>query len=490
MLDRMRNEVYQRNALPPAIGWKNNVNPGLVENIQFDGSDLSWQGFDGMRYAVYAIPSAKINENGVCFTTDYLLGISFSSNYSIPEKYRSGYTYAVSVVDRYGNEFSPRYMGVELQTSQAVSLTFPSDERNIASPFEFKWSEVSGAVYVHEVALDEAFTNVVSSRELTTNKFSSFLLGNLINGETYYWRVKTRKPNCLDVLSSIYSFQAENFRIISPAMGSKDVSISPVISWTPVFSVTEYTVEIAKSYAFGAENMVHSKKYTGTEITLPAGILVGALTYYVRIKASVGEEVYFSEITSFTTEEAIPDIPAIISPVQNQVINASNVEVRWTDNYLAKSFRVEIHPSETFIPARNGKVKTVPNFQYSADFDNLTTDGVYYVRVRADYGVESYTDWSDIVKFEYIKLTGVENIETNQKCFVTTSGVNTNLVIQSDAKRVKAEIVDISGRYLGRIADEHSFSGEQRFQLPQLKPGVYIIVVNMDGKVTKVKFIQ
>lgn len=38
MLALMRNEVYQRFALTPAVGWKQNINPGLVDNITFNGT--------------------------------------------------------------------------------------------------------------------------------------------------------------------------------------------------------------------------------------------------------------------------------------------------------------------------------------------------------------------------------------------------------------------------------------------------------------------
>ncbi|MCU6769735.1 family 10 glycosylhydrolase [Barnesiella propionica] len=489
MLALMRDEVYQRFALTPAVGWKQNINPGLVDNITFNGTDLTWTGYSGMRYAIYAVPTSKATEDGTCFTSDYLVGISYVANYTLPEKYREGYTYAVSVVDRYGNEFAPRFAGAYLQTSESVTLTFPLNGANVASPFVFTWSEVPGAVYVHEVALDPDFTDVISSRELTVNKFSSFLLGNLDNSKTYYWRVKTRKPNSTDALSATHMFLAENFRVVTPETGSTEVSITPVISWTSVNSVTEYTMEISTAYSFASSNIVHSAVYTGTEVTLPVGVLVGGMTYYVRMKATVGEQTYTSEITSFTTEEAIPEVPVILSPLQNQIVNTRNVEVIWADNYLAKGFRVEIHPSETFIPIRNGKVQTISNFVYNTVFDNLTADGVYYIRVRADYGTGSYTDWSDTVKIEYRGFSAVEDASADETCFVTP-GTNPNLVLKAGAKHVTAEIVDISGRYLGRFVDETDFQGEQSFRLPSLSSGVYIIIVNLDGKIKKVKLIQ
>ena len=62
-------------------------------------------------------------------------------------------------------------------------------------------------------------------------------------------------------------FLAENFRVVTPETGSTEVSITPVISWTSVNSVTEYTMEISTAYSFASSNIVHSAVYTGTEVT-------------------------------------------------------------------------------------------------------------------------------------------------------------------------------------------------------------------------------
>ena len=83
----------------------------------------------------------------------------------------------------------------------------------------------------------------------------------------------------------------------------------------------------------------------------------------------------------------------------------------------------------------------------------------------------------------------MEDVRGGETCFVTP-GTNPNLVVKAGAKHVTAEIVDISGRYLGRFVDETDFQGEQSFRLPSLSSGVYIIVVNLDGKIKKVKLIQ
>ncbi|MFR0835998.1 MAG: T9SS type A sorting domain-containing protein [Barnesiella sp.] len=79
------------------------------------------------------------------------------------------------------------------------------------------------------------------------------------------------------------------------------------------------------------------------------------------------------------------------------------------------------------------------------------------------------------MKIEYRGFSAVEDASADETCFVTP-GTNPNLVLKAGAKHVTAEIVDISGRYLGRFVDETDFQGEQSFRLPSLSSGVYIIL--------------
>ena len=222
MLSLLRSDVYKYPALIPAISWKATSDPGLVSNIAFTNGQLSWTGAEGMRYAVYAVPE-NAAQTTACRDARYLLGLSYSTNYSIPTIYRTGYTYAVSIVDRYGNEYAPLFMGATAGTSEAVTLNTPINNGTAIGNYEFTWSSVADASYYIDIARDDLFTDLILSRETTGTSFPSSYLPDLEKG-TYYWRIRTRKANCSDGISAVYAFQSGPFEIESPTLSLIHIS--------------------------------------------------------------------------------------------------------------------------------------------------------------------------------------------------------------------------------------------------------------------------
>lgn len=73
---------------------------------------LSWAGVDNVRYSVYAVPeSVNVETLDSNIPAEYLLGVSYKTTYTMPDDKKSGYNYAVCVLDRYGNEYEPVYYG-------------------------------------------------------------------------------------------------------------------------------------------------------------------------------------------------------------------------------------------------------------------------------------------------------------------------------------------------------------------------------------------
>ncbi|MGN0232857.1 MAG: family 10 glycosylhydrolase [Bacteroidaceae bacterium] len=113
----LKTNKYQHPALTPAINWKEHEELGTVAELKSDGEALQWEGVDSMRYTIYAIPSEKSSTDVETSTAggilaDYLLGVSYTSSYQIPEEYQEGYQFAVCILDRYGNEFAPVYIDI------------------------------------------------------------------------------------------------------------------------------------------------------------------------------------------------------------------------------------------------------------------------------------------------------------------------------------------------------------------------------------------
>ena len=104
---------FQNKALTPAIDWKkSDLEKVQVSALSKRATVLSWAGVDTVRYSVYAVPeSVNVETLDSNIPAEYLLGVSYKTTYTMPDDKKSGYNYAVCVLDRYGNEYEPVYYG-------------------------------------------------------------------------------------------------------------------------------------------------------------------------------------------------------------------------------------------------------------------------------------------------------------------------------------------------------------------------------------------
>ena len=100
---------FQNKALTPAIDWKkSDLEKVQVSALSKRATVLSWAGVDNVRYSVYAVPeSVNVETLDSNIPAEYLLGVSYKTTYTMPDDKKSGYNYAVCVLDRYGNEYEP-----------------------------------------------------------------------------------------------------------------------------------------------------------------------------------------------------------------------------------------------------------------------------------------------------------------------------------------------------------------------------------------------
>lgn len=104
---------FQNKAFTPAIDWKkSDLEKVQVSALNKRATVLSWAGVDNVRYSVYAVPeSVNVETLDSNIPAEYLLGVSYKTTYTMPDDKKSGYNYAVCVLDRYGNEYEPVYYG-------------------------------------------------------------------------------------------------------------------------------------------------------------------------------------------------------------------------------------------------------------------------------------------------------------------------------------------------------------------------------------------
>ncbi|MDR3340220.1 MAG: family 10 glycosylhydrolase, partial [Candidatus Symbiothrix sp.] len=205
--NHFKTNVFFNYALTPAIGWKPANDQGMITFNPPMGSIISWlynETTDSVRYAVYAVPIARINDPSVFSKSDYLLGVSYAKRYTLPNGVStSSHRIAVAVLDRYGNEFAPRVLGALPSEMAKAQLIYPDDYAQVRIPVVFRWSAIDEIDnYVWQLATDANFTDIVCTRETTDNQFNTNVQLNIKeDGGTYYWRVRTRKANARDIWS-------------------------------------------------------------------------------------------------------------------------------------------------------------------------------------------------------------------------------------------------------------------------------------------------
>jgi hypothetical protein len=207
--------VFYCPALTPAIHWKP---ASEQEPVSFtgppQGSVISWTHNidENVRYAVYAVPNAKRNEPGAFSKSEHLVAITYDKKFSMKTgASTSTHKIAVSVIDRYGNEYAPRVFGETVAAPVTAVLTYPADDANIAKATLFQWQgDTSVDCYIWQLSRNSQFTDLVASMETTDTKYNLGLITSIADDAAYWWRVKTRKANASDTWSEARRFTIGN----------------------------------------------------------------------------------------------------------------------------------------------------------------------------------------------------------------------------------------------------------------------------------------
>lgn len=491
----LKNYCFMEKALVPAIDWKNASSVSSVSSITLNERILQWNSSNkNVRYTVYAVPKDKVTDLDAFNSSRYLLGVSYTNSFEIPESIDlNTVTFAVAVFDRYGNEYTPILIDKEQVEGVVANLIYPVSGDQIMAPFRFKWEPVSADWYTLQIAEDQEFSVLHSSKDVVANELFTDKIAILESGKTYYWRVVSHKAGHKDAISEIRQFTPMTFSVTSPSMGSTNIELTPVVSWSAFGkSDMEYTVLVASAYTFTDKVIVYSEKVVGkNSLKIPVGTLLPVTTYYVKIKAlQDGEEVETAVVT-FTTEMVFPDIPIIVSPVNEGTLSGESMVIEWKDNIYATGFQAHLSKEATF-PVRGTTSKTTGAFEYRTDFGTLAV-GTYYTRVRAKYK-DGQTEWSPVVKFHWGGATSITSEQDVKKVSVLGMGTHQILKINAGINGgiLSASLFDIVGneRKVFSQNQEIDNTAEISLELGDLPKGGYLLRVDLNGQLWTLKLLN
>lgn len=402
---------FAHQALMPEMTWQTSVDPGAVTNISRFGNTLKWRNYEGYRYSVYAVPSDE--KANFAQQSEYLLGFTYTNEYSIPDDKQTGYDYAVCVYDRNGHEFGASFAKIEENTLGAPTVLTPASDKAVESPVKFSWTQVQNAdYYIVEVATDPLMQDFIALAECSTTEcLSTQMTTELPGASTLYCRVHAVAPGYNDGLSSIVPFSINKLTILSPSNNAVEQSLTPLIEWN---NDAEVTVQISEKSSFTG-TLIIDETVKGTSYEVPELMLAGNKTYYCRLLS----ESETSNVVEFSTATAPVTVPDIAHPANGGVLYSNEfVTVAPAPGAISHTIEVsmdeEIETNYSYV-SNNISSKTWCDENDASSIRILgmkLVDGEkYYLHARAVFldsdGNKVYSPFSDTRWFTYNSTSGL-----------------------------------------------------------------------------------
>ncbi len=403
--------VNNRPAVVPQMTWLTTNECIYVSNIREEGSQLKWDAPRGnLRYVVYQIPTEELGLHGAVGTSRNLLGTTYTTSFELPsEEPAVPFTYAVAVLDRFGNEYPARTAdNTTWGKSPKAEILYPADKADAIMPCNVSWKTVKEAdSYFFQLSKSADFSEIDYEYEVTDTTFYLGKIYWLTEDGTYYWRVRTRSINKEDSFTDIHSFNGSYFRMQSPAEGDTCDFVTPTFVCDKVnYADVKYTFELSTTAKFDEASMVHVGTSSTNSYKLPFDLLASR-DYYVRATAQFNGMEVMTVNTKFRTMPQYVPVPVITWPTNGLDIAGEDLKIVWKQQ-ASSGFQVEISGKTTFPPRSTTKIR----IDETDLFSTTTTlePGKWYIRVKAA-AEGGYTEPSDVVEINMGVEGGVSGIE-------------------------------------------------------------------------------
>ena len=464
----LKYNCYKYRSLNPSVTWvKPPVEYGTVTGLQRDVDTLRWNAVDNVRYVAYAIPDSVPDAQFQC-QPQYMIDMCYDNAIAIPDGKKAGHRYAITILDRWENEFAPVTMGSTVTPAPTPQLVYPAKDATIPELAMLEWSTGNDAcTYTVQVATDEAMTNVVASVAVDSLSLPLQSLSGITTGK-YYWRVTARGLNMTDASSPVQAFTVSRLKIQAPVAGATGIALTPTITGSAINGDATYHFEVSTNSTL-ATTMYTADSKTPS-ITIPRYVLGGATTYYVRLTATMGGYSVKSDISPFTTAEVIPPVPVFTNMDADGENRYAFSTINFKPEEGAQSLRIDVSSSTSF-PARSSYKGVItdgtfatPELGTFSGVAKLTEGKTYYVRARyAYYTIATgttlqYTDYSPMHTFVYVgSLPGdvthdgkVDVADVNAVIDVILGGEDTGVTdVNGDGKTDVADVNIIIDIILG-----------------------------------------
>ena len=301
----------------------------------------------------------------------------------------------------------------EIEVPLAPVLTTPADEAT-DQPVEitFEWEETDLADdYRLQVSLVSNFSSTV--RNIGNISDTTYEVTGLDHSTTYYWRINARNESGTSAWSSVRSFttiieQPDIPVLVSPSDGEDDVLTKPLLEWETADRAETYSIQLAEDADFN--EMIVEVTDSDSTTLLISDELAEFETFYWRVNATnIGGTSDWSDIWEFTTGEALPVPPALVSPEDGSTNVELDKTLLWNSVPRATSYRIQVSKHSDFSETVYDQGDILNTFFIITDLEG---DTEYFWRVRgiSDRGEGN---WSEVWSFITDDVTSVRELAGN-----------------------------------------------------------------------------
>lgn len=316
-----------------------------------------------------------------------------------------------------------------------------------------KWKVVNGATYYRvQVAYDSGFGDLVKD-DTTTNVA---YVPTLPPGTRFYWRV--RAFNASDEASpwsAVWNFKTPLVPpvLVAPTAGEVLFTDRPTFEWNPVFTATQYILQVSAQSTFSTLLVNTTVKATQptTKYTMTKDLPQNKTLYWrVRSKSSTLTSGWSPKQTFKTGNP--PSVPVLVAPALDALVNDYTPLFNWNNSTVPsvgtfKQYEIQVDDNNDFSsPEVDTTTTPVTESQYTHGLD-LASNTKYFWRVRAVQtidGNDHFSGWSKVWSFRAAipAPTGLTVIPNGLKptfqwddATATPSGTISGYTIQISAKQ-------------------------------------------------------
>jgi titin len=243
--------------------------------------------------------------------------------------------------------------------------------------FKATWNAAGGATgYLLDVALDAGFTTLVSGySDKDVANVTSFVIGGLSSGTSYYYRVRAYTTGGSSDSSNVISQATMATPVATPATFITQTGFTA--TWGTVSGATTYKLDVATNAAFTAFVTGFKDRDTGDVTSMAVSGLIAGSTYYYRLRAiNAG----VTSVNSNVITQPTLGTPLATAP---STITQTGFSASWGQSSAATGYLLDVASDSAFTAIvagyNNLDVGQVTTFSVTG----LASGTTFYYRVRA-----------------------------------------------------------------------------------------------------------